>query len=60
MDEDQYQEAVAIIRQDKKVSTSYVQRQLGIGYNVSARIIERMEKEGIISSANKIGKREVL
>lgn len=60
MDEDQYQEAVAIVRRDKKVSTSYVQRQLGIGYIHSARIIERMEKEGIISAASKIGKREVL
>ena len=45
---------------DKKVSTSYVQRRLQIGYNKAASLIERMEKEGIISAPNATGKREIL
>ncbi|ETZ04621.1 DNA translocase FtsK [Holospora undulata HU1] len=55
-----YQKAVAIVRQDRKVSTSYIQRQLQIGYNRAARIIEQMEKDGIISAPNHSGKREIL
>ncbi|PPE04250.1 DNA translocase FtsK [Holospora curviuscula] len=55
-----YQKAVAIVYQDRKVSTSYIQRQLQIGYNRAARIIEQMEKEGIISAPNHSGKREIL
>ena len=45
---------------DRKASTSYIQRRLGIGYNRAASIIERMEEEGIISPANHAGKREIL
>ena len=45
---------------DKKVSTSYVQRRLQIGYNKAASLIERMEREGLISAANATGKREIL
>ena len=60
-EEDQlYDRAVAIIAQEGKASTSFVQRHLQIGYNRAARIIERMEKEGVVSSANHVGKREVL
>ncbi len=55
-----YDQAVAIIARDRKVSTSYVQRKLQIGYNRAARIIERMEEEGVISGPNHSGKREVL
>lgn len=55
-----YQQAVIIVLQDRKVSTSYIQRQLQIGYNRAARIIEQMEKEGIISAPNHAGKREIL
>jgi S-DNA-T family DNA segregation ATPase FtsK/SpoIIIE len=43
-----------------KASTSYIQRRLGIGYNRAASLIERMEKEGVISAANHAGKREIL
>ncbi|MDM8335694.1 DNA translocase FtsK [Wolbachia pipientis] len=57
---DLYKQAVAIIQRDQKVSTSYIQRQLRIGYNRAANIVERMEKEGIISAPNYSGKREIL
>jgi S-DNA-T family DNA segregation ATPase FtsK/SpoIIIE len=58
--DDLYDQAVAIVLRDKKVSTSYVQRRLQVGYNKAASLIERMEKEGLISSANGTGKREIL
>lgn len=59
--EDQlYDQAVAIVCRDGKASTSYVQRHLQIGYNRAARIVERMEAEGVISKANHVGKRQVL
>jgi S-DNA-T family DNA segregation ATPase FtsK/SpoIIIE len=57
---DLYDQAVAVVLRDKKASTSYVQRRLGIGYNRAASLIERMEKEGVISGANHAGKREIL
>jgi S-DNA-T family DNA segregation ATPase FtsK/SpoIIIE len=55
-----YDQAVAVVLRDKKVSTSYVQRRLQVGYNKAASLIERMEKEGLISAANGTGKREIL
>ncbi|MEK9724789.1 MAG: FtsK/SpoIIIE domain-containing protein, partial [Rhodospirillaceae bacterium] len=55
-----YDEAVAIVAREGKASTSFIQRHLQIGYNRAARIIERMEKEGVVSPANRVGKREVL
>src|SRR5665213_980198 len=55
-----YDKAVNIVLQDKKASTSYIQRRLAIGYNKAASLIERMEKEGVISQANHSGKREIL
>ena len=58
--DDLYDQAVAIVLRDRKVSTSYIQRQLSIGYNRAANIIDRMEKEGLISAANHVGKREIL
>ena len=57
---DLYQQAVALVAREKKASTSFIQRHLQIGYNRAARIIEQMETEGIVSSANHVGKREVL
>ncbi len=59
-DEDLYTKAVAIVRRDKKPSISYVQRQLRIGYNRAATLIEKMEMEGIITAPNLSGKREVI
>jgi S-DNA-T family DNA segregation ATPase FtsK/SpoIIIE len=58
--DDLYDQAVAVVLRDKKVSTSYVQRRLQIGYNKAASLIERMEREGLISPANATGKREIL
>ncbi|MBU2352701.1 MAG: DNA translocase FtsK, partial [Alphaproteobacteria bacterium] len=58
--DDLYDQAVAVVTRDRKVSTSYVQRRLQIGYNRAATLIERMEKEGVITPANHAGKREVL
>jgi DNA segregation ATPase FtsK/SpoIIIE, S-DNA-T family len=51
---------VAIVQQDKKASTSYIQRKLRIGYNRAASLIDRMEQEGLISAADHVGRREVL
>jgi len=45
---------------DRKASTSYIQRRLGIGYNRAADLIERMERDGIIGAANATGKRDIL
>ena len=59
-DESLYKKAVMIVRRDKKPSISYVQRQLRIGYNRAATLIEKMEEEGIISAPNISGKREVI
>ncbi|MEX6632705.1 FtsK/SpoIIIE family DNA translocase [Hyphococcus lacteus] len=55
-----YDRAVAVVLRDRKASTSYVQRRLQIGYNRAATLIERMEEEGVISSANHAGKRDIL
>ena len=55
-----YDQAVAIVIKDRKCSTSYIQRKLAIGYNKAARLVEQMEDEGIVSSANHVGKREIL
>ncbi len=59
-DEDLYSQALAIVRNDKKASTSYIQRKLRIGYNRAAALIDRMEEEGIVSAADHVGRREVI
>ncbi|MBB2201884.1 DNA translocase FtsK [Gluconacetobacter tumulisoli] len=55
-----FDQAVAIVAREGKASTSFIQRHLSIGYNRAAKIIEQMEKEGIVSEANHVGRREVL
>ncbi len=55
-----YKKAVDIIKNEGKASTSFLQRKLQIGYNRAARIMETMEKEGIVGQANHVGKREIL
>lgn len=58
--EELYLQAVKVVMRDKKCSTSYIQRRLGIGYNKAATLVERMEAEGIVGPANHVGKREIL
>ncbi|MEK9708420.1 MAG: DNA translocase FtsK, partial [Alphaproteobacteria bacterium] len=58
--DDLYNQAVALVAREQKASTSFIQRHLQIGYNRAARIIEQMEKEGVVGQANHVGKREVL
>ena len=55
-----YNKALEIIKLEQKASTSFLQRKLQIGYNRAARIMEMMEKEGIVGQANHVGKREIL
>ncbi|MBZ0146693.1 MAG: DUF87 domain-containing protein, partial [Pseudorhodoplanes sp.] len=57
---DLFRQAVAIVKRDRKASTSYIQRRLQIGYNRAATLMERMEEEGIIGQPNHAGKREIL
>src|SRR5499427_8164467 len=57
---DLFAQAVAIVKRDRKASTSYIQRRLQIGYNRAASLMERMEQEGIVGQANHAGKREIL
>ena len=57
---DLFSQAVAIVKRDRKASTSYIQRRLQIGYNRAATLMERMELEGIVGQANHAGKREIL
>ncbi|MBV9734363.1 MAG: DNA translocase FtsK 4TM domain-containing protein [Acidisphaera sp.] len=55
-----FDQAVALVAREGKASTSFIQRHLQIGYNRAAKLIEQMEKEGIVTSANHVGKREIL
>ncbi len=55
-----FDQAVALVSREGKASTSFIQRHLGIGYNRAAKLIEQMEKEGVVTAANHVGKREVL
>ena len=55
-----YDEAVQLVLESRRVSTSFVQRRFSIGYNRAANIIESMEAAGIVSPANAAGKREIL
>ncbi|MBO6783291.1 MAG: DUF87 domain-containing protein, partial [Alphaproteobacteria bacterium] len=58
--DDLYDQAVALVAREQKASTSFIQRHLSIGYNRAAKIIEQMEKDGVVGQANHVGKREVL
>jgi len=58
--DDVYEQAIKVVMRDKKCSTSYIQRRLGIGYNRAASLVERMEKDGLVGPANHVGKREIL
>lgn len=55
-----YAQAVELVRKDGKASVSYVQRRLQLGYNKAAQLMEQMEQQGVVSTANHAGKRDVL
>jgi S-DNA-T family DNA segregation ATPase FtsK/SpoIIIE len=55
-----YRKAVQIVAESQKASVSYLQRQLRVGYNSAARLIERMEKDGKVGAPDHVGRREVL
>ncbi len=55
-----YRKAIQTVAESQKASTSYLQRQLRIGYNSAARLIERMEKDGLVGIPDHVGRREVL
>ena len=55
-----YNKALSLIKKERRVSTSFLQRHFAIGYNRAARIVDTFEKKGIVSSANSMGRREVL
>ena len=55
-----YDQAVAVVAKDRKCSTSYIQRKLGIGYNKAAKLVEQMEDNNVVTAANHVGKREIL
>ena len=59
-DDSLYEKAVAIVCRGKKVSVSYIQRQLRIGYNRASNLVERMEREGIVTAMDHLGRREVV
>jgi S-DNA-T family DNA segregation ATPase FtsK/SpoIIIE len=58
--DDLYDQAVALVARENKASTSFIQRHLQIGYNRAARLIDRMEAEGVVGKPNHVGKREIL
>ena len=55
-----YEKALSLIKKERKISTSFLQRHFAIGYNRAARIVDSFEKKGIISSPNSMGRREIL
>lgn len=59
-EEQLYRSAVQLVAESQKASTSWLQRQLRVGYNSAARLIERMEKDGLVSRPDHVGRREVL
>jgi S-DNA-T family DNA segregation ATPase FtsK/SpoIIIE len=59
-DKSLFDQAVDVVAREGKASTSFIQRHLNIGYNKAAKLIEQMEKEGIVGPANHVGKREIL
>ena len=59
-EDQQYRSARQLVAESQKASTSWLQRQMRIGYNSAARLIERMEKDGLVSRPDHVGRREVM
>jgi S-DNA-T family DNA segregation ATPase FtsK/SpoIIIE len=57
--DEKYDEAVALVARDRQASISYVQRRLRVGYNRAARIIETMERDGVVGPSDGIRPREI-
>jgi S-DNA-T family DNA segregation ATPase FtsK/SpoIIIE len=58
--DDLYDQAVAIVCDTRQASVSFIQRRLQIGYNRAARMVEQMEREGLVGPANGIKPREII
>ncbi|MDE2434829.1 MAG: DNA translocase FtsK 4TM domain-containing protein [Sphingomonadales bacterium] len=58
-DERKYRQACQIVFESQKASASWLQRQLGVGYNTAAKWVERMEADGFVGPANHVGRREI-
>ncbi|MEL7687069.1 DNA translocase FtsK 4TM domain-containing protein [Citromicrobium bathyomarinum] len=58
-DERKYRQACQVVFENQKASGSWLQRQMGVGYNTAAKWIERMESEGLVGPANHVGRRDV-
>jgi len=58
-EERKYRQAIQIVCENQKASGSWLQRQLGVGYNTAAKLIERMEEDGIVGPANHVGRRDI-
>ena len=58
-EERKYRQACQIVIENQKASGSWLQRQMGVGYNTAAKWIERMEGEGLVGPANHVGRREI-
>jgi len=59
-EDQQYNEALKIVAEEQRATTSFLQRKMRIGYNTAARLIERMEEDGYVSAADHVGRRRVL
>jgi len=57
--ERQYRQVCQLVFENQKVSASWLQRQMGVGYNTAAKWVERMEEDGFVGPANHVGKREI-
>lgn len=60
MKDDIYEDAVKFVRDGDRVSISAIQRKFKVGYNLAARTVERMEREGVVTQADSMGRREVI
>jgi S-DNA-T family DNA segregation ATPase FtsK/SpoIIIE len=58
-EERKYRQACQIVFENQKASGSWLQRQMGVGYNTAAKWIERMEEDGFVGPANHVGRREI-
>ncbi|SHN58992.1 FtsK/SpoIIIE family DNA translocase [Erythrobacter sanguineus] len=58
-EERKYRQACQIVIENQKASGSWLQRQMGVGYNTAAKWIERMEEDGLVGPANHVGRREI-